>query len=218
MKILIIEDDKNILSLLLRSLSEDGHVVQSAVSGDDGEYLADVNSYDVIILDWMLPQKSGLDVLVSLRKKNNKTPIIMLTAKSDIDDKIKGLKYGADDYLDKPFSLKELEARLEALYRRDARGGLDSIKSKDLTINFESKKVSKNGLDIFLTAKEFDLLAFLVKYNDKMVSKNMIEQELWSEEKFLNSNVIQVTVYNLRKKIGKDYIQSFRGLGYRFVF
>lgn len=217
MKILIIEDDKNILSLLNRSLKEDGHTIQSADNGIDGEYMADINSYDVIVLDWMLPQKSGLEVLASLRKKNNKTPIIMLTAKDDIDDKIKGLKYGADDYLGKPFSLKELEARLEALYRRDARGGLDTIKTKDLIVNFENRQVSKNGTQIMLTAKEFDLLAFLIKHNDMMVSKSMIEEELWSEEEFLNSNVIQVTIYNLRKKIGKDFIQSFRGIGYRFV-
>ena len=118
MKILIVEDDENILSFLKRGFQEEDYIIDSADDGDDGEYLATSNSYDIIILDWMLPNKSGIEILSSIREQNITTPVIMLTAKGEIDDKIEGLTYGADDYMSKPFSFKELLARSKALYRR----------------------------------------------------------------------------------------------------
>jgi len=134
MKILIIEDDNNILSFLTRGFKEDGYTVESATSGDDGEYLALLNNYDVIILDWMLPKKSGIEILKSIKSEGISTPIIMLTAKNILKDKIDGIKTGADDYLTKPFEYEELLVRVEALYRRSINRGNNIIKLKNLTI------------------------------------------------------------------------------------
>ncbi len=215
MKILVVEDDEHILSLLKRGFSEYNHSVDTATNGDEGEYLASENSYDVIVLDWMLPNKNGLEIVNNLRTKDIKTPIIMLTAKSDIDDRVLGLQNGADDYLPKPFSFKELRARVEALYRRAISSGSNTIKIKDIVIDLDKKVVKKDEVKLILTQKEYELLLFLVKNKNAMVSNAMIEEQLWSEEEYINSNVIQVTIYHLRKKVGKDFIKGFRGLGYR---
>lgn len=216
MKLLIIEDDINILSFLKRGFEEDGYILDSATNGDDGEYLACINSYDIIILDWMLPLKNGIEVLKSLRTKNILTPILMLTAKGEIKDKIQGLKGGCDDYLSKPFSFDELEARIEALYRRSLFfNATNKIQFQDITIDIDTKIVTKNNIKLNLTSKEYELLMFLIKHKNSFVSKPQIEVGLWNNEEFINSNVIQVTIHNLRKKIGKEFIKSFRGLGYK---
>ncbi len=215
MKLLIIEDDENILSLLQRAFSEDGYVVDSAMDGEDGEYLAIINSYDVIILDWMLPLKNGIEVISSLREKNITTPTIMLSAKGEIEDKIVGLKNGADDYLSKPFSFAELEARVEALYRRNISQGVKLLTIGDIEIDSDNKVVTKNKQRVALTSKEYELLMFLFKNKNAYVSNAMIEEQLWSNQEYINSNVIQVTVYHLRKKLGKELIKSNRGLGYK---
>lgn len=216
MKILIIEDDTDILSFLKRGLKEDGYTIDSALNGEDGEYLATVNAYDVIILDWMLPLKSGIEVLKSLRDKNITTPVLMLTAKSETKDKVRGLKTGCDDYLSKPFSFDELEARIQALYRRSLSLNVSNkIVFQDICINIDTKTVIKENKKVNLSSKEYELLMFLIKHKNSFVSKTMIEEGLWNNEEFINSNVIQVTIHNLRKKIGKEFIQSFRGLGYK---
>ncbi len=215
MKLLIIEDDENILSLLQRTFSEDGYVVDSAVDGEEGEYLAVMNSYDVIILDWMLPLKNGIEVISSLREKNITTPTIMLSAKGETEDKIVGLKHGADDYLSKPFSFAELEARVEALYRRNISQGVTLIKIGDIEIDSDNRTVIKNKQRVELTSKEYELLMFLFKNKNAYVSNAMIEEQLWNNQEYINSNVIQVTVYHLRKKLGKELIKSNRGLGYK---
>lgn len=216
MKILIVEDDDNILSLLKRGFEEEGFVIDTASDGEDGEYLATTNSYDVIILDWMLPIQSGIEIIESIRAKNISTPTIMLTAKSEIDDRVLGLTKGADDYLSKPFSFKELLARVQALYRRvvSANSG-NKIELKDIVIDLDAKIISKDDQEIVLTQKEYELLLFLVKNKNATVSNGMIEEQLWNDEEYISSNVIQVTIYNLRKKIGKEFIKSFRGLGYK---
>ncbi len=215
MKLLIIEDDENILSLLQRAFSEDGYVVDSAIDGEDGEYLATINNYDVIILDWMLPLKNGVEVISSLREKHITTPAIMLSAKGEIEDKISGLKHGADDYLSKPFSFSELEARVEALYRRDISQGVTLLKIDNIEIDSNKRKVTKDGKQIELTLKEYELLMFLFKNKNTYVSNTMIEEQLWNNQEYINSNVIQVTVYHLRKKLAKELIKSNRGLGYK---
>ncbi len=215
MKILIIEDDEHILSLLQRGFKEYQYTVEVARDGADGEYMATYNTYDVIVLDWMLPSKNGLKVLRELRAKKIKTPIIMLTAKSDVDDMICGLENGADDYLPKPFSFKELRARVKALYRRSVSDGRNTLAIKNIIIDLDSKIVKKGVIELTLSFKEYELLLFLVKNKNALVSNNMIQEQLWSEEEYINSNVIQVTIYQLRKKIGKEFIKSFRGLGYK---
>ena len=215
MKILIVEDDENILSFLKRGFEEEGYVIDDANNGEDGEYLAIANSYDIIILDWMLPNKSGIEILKSIRAKNILTPIIMLTARGEVDDKVLGLVSGADDYLSKPFSFKELKARAIALYRRSISSSSNTIKIKNIIIDIDAKIVKKNDKELTLTQKEYELLLFLAKNKNKIISNSMIEEQLWNNEEYINSNVIQVTIYNLRKKLGKDFIRSSRGLGYK---
>lgn len=215
MKLLIIEDDPNILSFLTRGFSEDGYSVDSAIDGEDGEYLASTHNYDVIILDWMLPSKSGIDILKFLRDKKITTPTIMLSAKAEVKDKISGLNVGADDYLSKPFSFEELKARVESLQRRNLSKGLNTINLANLIINIDAKTVILDSKEIELTAKEYELLMFLVQHENSLVSTAMIEEQLWNNQEYINSNVIQVTIYNLRKKLGKDFIKSFRNLGYK---
>ncbi len=217
MKLLIIEDDENILSFLKRGFEEDANIVDSALDGEDGEYLALLNSYDVIISDWMLPFKSGIEIVQSLREKNITTPVIMLSAKGEIEDKITGLQYGADDYLAKPFSFAELTARVEALHRRNVSKGLNLITFGNLSINTDTKIAMKESNTIELTAKEYELLMFLIRNKNSYVSNSMIEDQLWNNQEYINSNVIQVTIYHLRKKLGKELIKSNRGFGYKIA-
>ena len=216
MKLLIIEDDIDILSFLTKGLQEEGYIIDTATNGEDGEYLALVNIYDLIILDWMLPLKNGIEVLKKLRANHILTPVLMLTAKGEIANKVQGLKTGADDYLSKPFSFDELEARIEALYRRNiSTNATNIIKFNNIIIDIDTKIVKNNDKIINLSAKEYELLIYLIKNKNSYVSKTMIEDGLWNNEEFINSNVIQVTMHNLRKKIGKEYIKNFRGLGYK---
>lgn len=217
MKILIIEDDPNILAVLKRGFEEENYIIDTANNGEDGEYLAILNTYDVIVLDWMLPLKNGIDILVSVRTQLVQTPIIMLTAKDNIDDKVLGLRYGADDYLAKPFSFKELLARIQVLYRRSLSLPTNTLKIQDIIIDLDTKMIMKENKEIVITQKEFELLLFLVKHKNRLVSNILIEEQLWNNESYINSNVIQVTIYNLRKKLGKEFIQSVRGLGYKIV-
>jgi len=218
MKILIIEDDENILAVLKRGFEEEEYIIDTALDGEEGEYLATINKYDMILLDWMLPSKNGIEVLASLRQKNINTPLIMLTAKDDVEDKIKGLTNGADDYVSKPFSFKELLARVNALYRRTLSSTTNILQIQDVSIDIDAKIVKKDNEKIIMTNKEYELLLFLFKNKNKLVSNSMIEEQLWNNEEYINSNVIQVTIYNLRKKLGKEFISSSRGLGYRIEF
>jgi len=218
MKLLIVEDDVKILDFLKRGFVEDGHTIDSAVDGDEAIYLVELNNYDVIILDWMLPNKSGIEVLEYLKKQNITTPIIMLTAKSELNDKIKAIRGGADDYLTKPFDYEELLVRVEALYRRSVSNGSDIIYIQNLSIDISNKIIKKDDKLIFLSAKEYELLMFLIKNKNAIVSNSMIEEQLWNNESFISSNVISVTIYHLRKKIGKELIKSFRGVGYQISF
>jgi DNA-binding response OmpR family regulator len=215
MKLLIIEDDENILSILIRGFQEEGYIVDSCNDGAEGEYLIITNHYDIILLDWMLPSKNGMQILKTLREEQIVTPVIMLTAKSDIDDKVLGLTYGADDYMSKPFSFKELNARVLALYRRTISAQSNIIQVKDITIDIDKRIVSKENTQITFTQKEYELLLFLIKHKNILISNTMIEEQLWNTEEFINSNVIQVTIYNLRKQLGKEFIKSTRGLGYK---
>lgn len=214
MKILIIEDDKDIANFLKRGFEESNYTIEISNDGEEGEYLSILNKYDVIILDWMLPKKNGIEILNNLRQKNIFTPILMLTAKDAIEDKITGLKTGCDDYLSKPFSFEELEARVTSLYRRSSQMS-NIIEFSNLKVNLDTKEVLKDNSIINLSIKEYELLLLLIKNKNSYISKDTIEEMLYSNEEFLNSNVIQVTIYNLRKKIGKELIKSFRGIGYK---
>ncbi len=215
MKLLIIEDDENILSLLKDGFEEENYIVETADNGNDGEYLATTNHYDVIILDWMLPHISGIQILENLRHKKIMTSVIMLTAKDDVKNRVQGLNLGADDYLSKPFSFEELQARVEALFRRTSFNGSPTFQIQNITIDIAKKCVRQNGNIVNLTAKEYELLIFLVKNKNSYVSKFMIEEQLWSNQEFIASNVIEVIIFNLRKKLSKELIKNFKGLGYK---
>jgi len=214
MKILIIEDDDNLAKLLMQGFSEAACTPFRAKDGAEGLYMLEVDSFDVIILDWMMPELDGIQTLKEIRKRNITTPVIMLTAKSEIDDKIEGLSSGADDYLAKPFNFRELLARVQAQYRRVVSNGSNIINLQDIEIDLNSKCVTRDKKRINLTAKEYDLLLLLLKNRGTYLSKFAIEDILWVDET-PQSNAVQVNIYNLRKKIGKELIKSFKGLGYK---
>ena len=218
MKILIIEDDEKIVSFLKKGLVEECYVVDSATNGDEGLYLASVNEYDLILLDIQLPVKDGIEVCKSLRDSNNQTPIIMLTAKDSIEDKIKGLDIGANDYLAKPFSFAELLARIRVQLRSN-NSVLLKLSIADLELDLLNKTASRANENIVLTSKEFTLLEFLIKNKDRVLSETTINSALSSFEDSNISNIVNVYIYRLRNKIDKKFdkklIKTIRGIGFK---
>jgi two-component system, OmpR family, copper resistance phosphate regulon response regulator CusR len=218
MKILIIEDDEKIVSFLKKGLVEECYVVDSATNGDEGLYLASVNEYDLILLDIQLPVKNGIEVCKSLRDSNNQTPIIMLTAKDSIEDKIKGLDIGANDYLAKPFSFAELLARIRVQLRSN-NSVLLKLSIADLELDLLNKTATRANENIVLTSKEFTLLEFLIKNKDRVLSETMINSALSSFEDSNISNIVNVYIYRLRNKIDKKFdkklIKTIRGIGFK---
>lgn len=218
MKILIIEDDEKIVSFLKKGLIEECYVVDSATNGDEGLYLASVNEYDLILLDIQLPVKDGIEVCKSLRDSNNQTPIIMLTAKDSIEDKIKGLDIGANDYLAKPFSFAELLARIRVQLRSN-NSVLLKLSIADLELDLLNKTASRANENIVLTSKEFTLLEFLIKNKDRVLSETTINSALSSFEDSNISNIVNVYIYRLRNKIDKKFdkklIKTIRGIGFK---
>ncbi|PHO12155.1 DNA-binding response regulator [Malaciobacter halophilus] len=218
MKILIIEDDEKIINFLKKGLEEESYTIDYSLNGDEGIYLASVNCYDLILLDIMLPIKNGIEVCKILRNNSINTPIIMLTAKDSIEDKIKGLDIGANDYLAKPFSFSELLARIR-VQLRPTNQSQTILKLADLQLDLLTK-VAKRAEDIInLTAKEFALLEFLIKNQNKVLSESVISSSLSNMDDMNISNVVNVYIYRLRNKIDKPYekklIKTIRGLGFK---
>ncbi|RXJ77647.1 DNA-binding response regulator [Arcobacter sp. F155] len=218
MKILIIEDDEKIVNFLKKGLEEESYSVDYSLNGDEGIYLASVNDYDLILLDIMLPIKDGIEVCKNLRADGINTPIIMLTAKDSIEDKIKGLDIGANDYLAKPFSFSELLARIRVQLRATNQNQT-TLKLADLELDLLTK-TAKRGEDIInLTAKEFALLEYLIKNQNKVLSESVISSSLSNMDDMNMSNVVNVYIYRLRNKIDKPYekklIKTIRGLGFK---
>ena len=218
MKILIIEDDIKIINFLKKGLEEECYIVDYAINGEEGIYLANVNKYDLILLDIMLPIKDGIEVCKTLRISNNQIPIIMLTAKDSIEDKIKGLDIGANDYLAKPFSFAELLARIRVQLR-----ATPSVQTKlsigDLELDLLNKTAIRANENIVLTSKEFTLLEFLIKNKDRVLSETTINSAISSFEDSNISNIVNVYIYRLRNKIDKRFdnklIRTVRGIGFR---
>ena len=218
MKILIIEDDVKIINFLKKGLEEEYYIVDYAINGEEGIYLANVNNYDLILLDIMLPIKDGIEVCKILRASKNLTPIIMLTAKDSIEDKIKGLDIGANDYLAKPFSFAELLARIRVQLR-----AIPSVQTKlsigDLELDLLNKIAIRANENIILTSKEFTLLEFLIKNKDRVLSETTINSAISSFEDSNISNIVNVYIYRLRNKIDKKFdkklIKTVRGIGFR---
>lgn len=218
MRILLAEDDARISNFLCKGLRENAYAVDAVSNGKDALYLSSINDYDLIILDVMMPSKDGFEVCREIRRNGNKTPVLILTARDAVEDKIAGLDFGADDYLVKPFEFGELLARLRALLRRQKEIRPAKIVVADLEIDTVSQKVWRGGEEILLTAKEFALLEYLAREKGKVVGREEISNHVWDESFDVFSNAIEVYVNRLRTKIDKNYspqlIHTKRGAGY----
>ena len=223
MRILLIEDEKQLSDAMLAYLKGEGYDCDTAADFNSGNEKIHINKYDCILLDITLPGGSGLEILRELKKENPKAGVIIISAKNSLDDKIKGLDLGADDYLAKPFHLSELNARLKSLIRRKFFNGSEEIKYKDFKVNIAEKTLVVKGEMIMLTKKEFDLLLFFLANPSRVVTKESITEHLWGEEMNAADSLdfIYSHVKNLRKKImdkgGADYIQTVYGMGYKFA-
>jgi DNA-binding response OmpR family regulator len=221
MRILLIEDNRRLNTSLKTSLLDEGYAVDSAYDGEEGQELAEMAPYDAIILDIMLPKKDGLQVCRDLRKQRINTPIIMLTAKDTVDDRVQGLDSGADDYLIKPFAFQELRARLRALLRRDASDKSGTITIADLVLDPAAHTVERSGQLIDLTAKEFSLLEYFMRNPNRLITRQMAETHIWSYDFDGTSNVVDVYIRRLRRKIDDPFdlklVETLRGAGYRLV-
>jgi two-component system, OmpR family, response regulator len=213
MRVLIVEDEDDLRHGLDQALREEGYAVDAASDGKEGLYKAENWDYDAIVLDVMLPEMDGWQILDRLRKKK-KTPVLMLTARDGVRDRVRGLDLGADDYLVKPFNLPELLARVRSLIRRSAGAPSPLVKIDDVTVDTASRMVSVKDEAIPLTAREYALIEFLAFQRGKVVSRTELYNHLFSEEDDTLSNLLDVHVCNVRKKIGKDFIQTRRGHGY----
>jgi len=213
MRLLIVEDEPDFLSMLSKAMREEGYAVDEAPDGDEALFKAESYDYDVIVLDVMLPRMDGFEVLRRLRKKK-KTPVLMLTARSKVNDRIHGLDTGADDYLAKPVDLNELAARVRALIRRAAGNASSVIEIGDVQIDTAARRVSKAGQAVILTGREYSVLEFIAQRRGKIVSRTDLYEHLHDEEDTPMSNLVDVHVFNLRKKLGQTFIITHRGQGY----
>ena len=218
MKILLIEDDPRTARAVSRGLAEEGYVVDVASSGEEGEDLAALNDYSVIVLDWYLPAKDGLTVCRDLRARGTFTPILMLTARDGLSDRVTGLDSGADDYLTKPFAFEELLARLRALVRRSERAHPPVLRVEDLTLDPVSRRASRGAIPIELTAKEYQILEVLMRHAARVVTRTQLEEHVWGGARDFVTNSIDVHLSHLRRKIDhgqqRPLIHTVRGRGY----
>ena len=218
MRILIVEDEKKVAAFIKKGLEEETYAVDIAPDGEEGLLLGEQNQYDLIILDLMLPKIDGLEVLSTLRGRKIETPILLLTAKDSVEDKVTGLNQGADDYLTKPFAFSELLARIRVLLRRGKADVQTTLEIADLTLDLVSHKVIRENHDIELTGKEYSLLEYFLRNQGKVLTRTMIAEHVWDYNFDTFTNVIDVYVNHLRKKIDKNYSQkllhTLRGVGY----
>jgi heavy metal response regulator len=215
----LVEDDEHIVDFLKRGLKEEGYVVDIAYNGEDGLYLAENEGFDLIILDILLPKLDGFELCRRLRAKGNLTPILMLTAKDEIEDRVHGLDIGADDYLVKPFAFEELLARIRALLRRQKSIESSVLKIGDLTLNLLTREVKRGGKSIELTTREFELLKFLMYHPGQVLTRTQIAEHVWSYDFDYFSNIVDVYIRYLREKIDDPFehklIHTVRGAGYK---
>lgn len=218
MRVLLAEDDLRIANFVAKGLRESSYAVDVAHDGDGALYQSQINGYDVIILDVMMPGKNGFEVCAELRNGHNETPVLMLTARDSLEDKISGLDLGADDYLTKPFEFTELLARLRALQRRKGAVRSSKIVIADLEIDTAGQRIWRDGKKIQLTTKEYALLEFLARETGKVVGRSEIAEHVWDENFDPFSNLIDVYIKRLRSKMDEGYsvqlIQTRRGVGY----
>lgn len=213
MRILVVEDEPDLLRTITQVLREDGFAVDQAADGEEGLYKARAWSYDAIVLDLLLPKLNGWELLQQLRKSHS-VPVLILSARDQIDDRVRGLDCGADDYLTKPFHLAELRARLRALIRRAVGNPSAIIQVRQLTIDLNSKTVTRDLIPVPLTPREYSLLELLALHRGKVVSRTQIYEHLFDEHEDSLSNLVDVHISNLRRKLGADFITTRRGQGY----
>lgn len=220
MKVLIVEDERDLGRLLKEFLEREGFVVETAADGEEGLYMATSGPFDVIVLDILLPKLNGWQVLEGIRSSGSKIPVLMLTALDGIEDKVRGFYLGADDYLSKPFDIRELVVRIQSLLRRSQPVGTPSsiLKVGDLALDMSLKTVIRGNERIALRKKEYQILEYLMLNSGRVVPKSELEEHLWNEDDELWSDVIRSHIKNLRKKIDgghkKKLIKTVRGMGY----
>jgi DNA-binding response OmpR family regulator len=218
MRILVVEDEKKLAKFIRRALREDGHAVDVCNDGEVGSHFATSEEYDAIILDLMLPERDGLSILRDLRETGKTTPVLILTARDTVKDRVKGLDMGADDYLAKPFALEELRARIRALLRRRQPGAATKLQFGDLSVSLIDRVVSRGSRKIHLTNKEFALLEYFMRSPRQVLTRTSIAEHVWDYNFEYNSNVVDVFVNSLRRKLESGgearLIQTVRGIGY----
>ena len=221
MRILVVEDEKKINDIIVKTLKKEKYGVDSCFDGEEAlDYIFSVE-YDIILLDIMLPKKNGFEVMESMRKKGIKTPVLFLTARDQIEDRVKGLDLGADDYLVKPFAFEELLARIRVVLRKNSVSGEDSgniLKIANLTVDCNKHEVFRDEISIKLSAKEFSILEYMMRNKGRVVSKEKIEEHVWDFDYEGGSNIVEVYIKFLRKKIDNDFspklIHTIRRVGY----
>ncbi|EIJ43616.1 response regulator with CheY-like receiver domain and winged-helix DNA-binding domain [Beggiatoa alba B18LD] len=219
MRILVIEDDKDVANYLIKGLKESGYTVDYAETGKDGLFFAASETYDAMIIDRMLPNIDGLTIIQTLRAANNKTPTLILSALAEVDDRVKGLKAGGDDYLTKPFAFSELLARLEALLRRVVHSTTETtLVVGDLSIDLLARTAKRGEQEISLQPREFRLLEYLMRHAGQVITRTMLLENVWDYHFDPQTNVIDVHISRLRQKIDKDFakplLHTIRGAGY----
>lgn len=215
MRMLVVEDDRDLNRQLCEALEDAGYVVDKAYDGEEGHFLGDTEPYDAVILDLGLPQMDGLSVLERWRRDGHATPVLILTARDRWSDKVAGIDAGADDYVAKPFHMEEVLARVRALVRRAAGLASNEISIGDIVLDTKAGKVMKNGMSVKLTSHEFRLLSYLMHHKGRVISRTELVEHLYDQDFDRDSNTIEVFVGRLRKKFGSAMIETVRGLGYR---
>ena len=217
-RLLVVEDEAKLLRSLERGLVEQGYEVATAATGEEGYYIATTQAFDAVVLDVMLPKRGGIQVLQDLRSNGFAAPVLILTARDAIEDKVRGLDAGADDYVVKPFAFAELVARLRALLRRNSIARQLVFKTDDLELDVVGRRVVRAGEEINLSAREFDLLEYLLRHANSTVTRDMIARDIWKESAGVLTNVIDVYIRSLRKKVERpelrQLIHTIRGVGY----
>jgi two-component system response regulator QseB len=214
MKLLLIEDERRFAETVARGLREEGHSVDLCHEGADARRQAATIDYDVIVLDWMLPDLDGITLLRDWRREGLRVPVLMLTARGTVGERVTGLRAGADDYLVKPFDVDELKARIRALLRRSGGRLSERVELGELVMDLDAQEVKKSGESIPLTRREFTVLRELLLHLGKVLTRERLEQAVYGWEEDVESNALEVHIHHLRKKLGSELIRTVRGVGY----